>query len=237
MKTLVIPDVHNKIHKVDQILADTQELQPDEIVFLGDYFDSYHDHPFDALKTATWLKSSLAFPNRIHLIGNHDAPYIAPGNSSLWCPGYSTDKLKVIRSTLPDEYFDRLQPAHYSNSFLFSHAGAHPDLIACPVQGLFTPAQLVEKVQDAWNRVKAGEEHPYFLPGARMGEDRIGGITWVHWHGEFKHYPGINQIVGHTNVDSPRLIGENETIDINLDTHLEYVLLITDGVVEFIKTE
>ena len=43
MKTLVIPDVHQRINNVEWILEN--EKGYDEVVFLGDWFDSFFDPP------------------------------------------------------------------------------------------------------------------------------------------------------------------------------------------------
>ena len=38
MKTLIIPDMHNKTAEAEHVI---QKENPDRTVFLGDYFDSY----------------------------------------------------------------------------------------------------------------------------------------------------------------------------------------------------
>jgi predicted phosphodiesterase len=43
MKTLVIPDVHQRVNSVKWILENEKDY--DEVVFLGDWFDSFFDPP------------------------------------------------------------------------------------------------------------------------------------------------------------------------------------------------
>ena len=89
MKTMIIPDVHLRYFRAEVFI---REENPDKIVFLGDYFDNFWETIEDIEKTASWLSRSLKRKNRIHLLGNHDLPYMSPING----PGYSEDKQNII---------------------------------------------------------------------------------------------------------------------------------------------
>ena len=91
MKTLIVPDIHNKIIEAESII---DHERPDNIVFLGDYFDDFNDSPIIAQQVAEWLKQSLKKPNRIHLIGNHDICYMTNGDQK--CSGWDGAKQMFI---------------------------------------------------------------------------------------------------------------------------------------------
>src|ERR1035441_7570735 len=100
MKTLIFSDLHEPPHDVlDRIEAIIADERADRIVFLGDYFDQFDDTPRDAARTAAWLAKSLTDPRRTHLIGNHDASYLWPVDST-YCPGFTWEKEGVIRENL-----------------------------------------------------------------------------------------------------------------------------------------
>ena len=50
-RTLVIPDVHNRIDRADWFLRELESIV-DRVVFLGDYFDDWGDGPIEAERTA-----------------------------------------------------------------------------------------------------------------------------------------------------------------------------------------
>lgn len=235
MKTLVISDLHNHVDWVEPALMEYLiQYQYDEVVFLGDYFDNFHDTPFIASKTADWLKGSLMFPNRIHLVGNHDMPYMCPANASQWCPGFDRLKLLAINSIITPADWAKLRPAYHSNGWLFSHAGFQEDLIPYNPEGAMGADELVRLAEEALERVKRNEPDPLFLPGARFGQKNTGGITWCDWEREFLPYPHINQMVGHTPGSYPRAEHRPDSKNYCVDCYTT-VTLITDGEVEFIK--
>jgi len=49
MRTLIVPDMHNRVDKVVRLIT---EIPHDRIVFLGDYFDDFHDTEHIAEKAA-----------------------------------------------------------------------------------------------------------------------------------------------------------------------------------------
>ena len=65
-KTLIVPDIHNKIDIVDEAI-EAFKTSVDEIVFLGDIFDDFGDTLQDAKDSAIWLKNRLHLPNNIFI--------------------------------------------------------------------------------------------------------------------------------------------------------------------------
>lgn len=199
MTTIIIPDIHQAFSWVEPALEYLNtKYNYDEVIFLGDYFDNFGDIPLHAGHTASWLQKSIYDPKRVHLLGNHDMPYLAKGNSSQWCPGFTSSKSIVINNVLTPGDWSKFKAAHFSQDFLFSHAGFHPDIVSHPITGIPTAEQLVIDAQKALQRVIMGDYDKLFLPGSRMAEPTKGGITWCDWDDEFLPIDGINQIVGHT---------------------------------------
>lgn len=237
MTTIVISDIHNHVRWIEPALKKLKELIGyDEVVFLGDYFDDFGDSPYNAMATAQWLKASVQIPNRVHLIGNHDMPYIVPANDAMWCPGFTIPKKNVINDVMK-EHWHQLRPAYYSQGYLMSHAGFNPKLVEHPINGIPDPQGLVELAEEGLKKVKNLEPHPLFLPGARMSTGFVGGITWQDWDDEFLPLPGINQIVGHTPYRVVQEVKTDDSISIDMDTNNKHIGVITNGVLTFFTRE
>lgn len=238
MTTLVISDIHNKIHWIEPALLVLKEKYDyDEVVFLGDYFDNFHDNHWVVMETARWLKESLTHSNRIHLLGNHDMPYRFPNNDSLGCPGWSPLKSKSVNSVMLLSDWEKTIPAYASNGWLFSHAGFSPQLCTHPVKGFLPADELVSSAVKGIELLKANFPHPLFLPGSRMGEPVMGGITWMDWDDEAEIYPGVKQLVGHTPDNCVRVKHSPEGEMHCMDTHNKHLCVITNGQLEIIKNE
>lgn len=119
MKTCVIPDLHGRS---DWKLI-THRENPDRIIFLGDYFDSFDIKGVDQLNNfldiIEFKKSSGK--EVIMLIGNHDYHYF-PEVGDTGTSGYQTRMAPSISYEM-DENRHHLQMAYQFNEFLFSHAG------------------------------------------------------------------------------------------------------------------
>lgn len=234
MTTIIISDIHNRVNWIEKGLLKLKDIYNyDEVVFLGDYFDNFGDCPFVAGGTAIWLKESLRHSDRIHLLGNHDMPYMIPHNDSLWCPGYSVPKSRAVRNILTDEMWEKFRPAYFTQGYLLSHAGFNPKLVEHPITGIPDQNGLVLLAEEGLKRVKTGLSHPLFLAGSRMSEPYIGGITWCDWNDEFVGIPGINQIVGHTPNQKIQKI-EMSSLNYCMDTHNQHFGIIKDGELSFV---
>lgn len=237
-KTLVISDIHNRTRWIEHGLAELKKkYEYDEVVFLGDYFDSRHDNQWNAMTTAQWLKNSLTHTDRVHLMGNHDMPYRFPTNDAVHCPGFNPNKCRAINGIMTPEDWKKILPAYVSNGWLFSHAGFSPDLCTHPVNGPLSAEQLVESAVKGLEMLRANFPHPLFLAGSRMAEPVMGGITWMDWNDEAEAYPGVKQLVGHTPSNCVRTIQTPEGEIHCMDTGNQLVCLITDGVLEIIPNE
>ena len=190
MKTLIIPDIHNEVENASHWI-ETQKY--DQVIYLGDFFDSFGDTVLDARKTAYWLKGELKHDNRIFLLSNHDAPYRFPKNDQLYCPGFTHEKSNRINEILTQEDWFRFKLFHNIDNWYFSHAGIHPKFI--PYVGI----EFFYRVcNEALENAKANIPDSLFSAGyARGGSDEHGGILWMDWSA-LVPMSGINQVVGHT---------------------------------------
>jgi predicted MPP superfamily phosphohydrolase len=98
MRYLILPDVHDKIRRANQII----EREPhDHLLLMGDFFDDFRTGVTDAADTARQVKRWLNAPNTTCLLGNHDMSYgWGRQNRRLICPGYDAAKWITIHGTL-----------------------------------------------------------------------------------------------------------------------------------------
>ncbi len=231
MKLLVIPDIHNKWEIAEKIIA---KEQIEDIVFLGDYFDSYDDDPVIARKTALWLKASLAIKGRIHLWGNHDLAYFS-ANMHAECPGHDGIKQLLVSEVLQYKHWSKLRFFYFNKGWLFTHAGLHRNWVRdLPLDAL---PDFLQRQSCLCHRALAEKHvHHWFMTRSdlRGGSQfvRYGGILWCD-HFEFVPITGVKQIFGHTTIhqvgnDFARLrIGETDNFV--LDTGLNHYGVIHDN--------
>jgi len=162
MRTLIIPDIHHHSDHADHWLATQRH---DRVVFLGDYFDDYHDNVNDARRTAMWLRERMKNADDIFLLGNHDVAYMFPRSADLYCPGFTQAKARGIGEILRPEHWKRLRLAHAEQGWLMSHAGFHPAWLKEP-----TVERILRRCDRAMQKAKRRVVDP--ILGA--GEDRGG---------------------------------------------------------------
>lgn len=132
MKRLVIGDIHGEIAVVKQIY---EKEQPDEVILLGDYFDSYtlSDseilYAFNELLILREYHLSLNKGNFIMLLGNHELHYLLP---TAEYGGYRQGYAAVAHIRLKDCLTDKIiKYVHIDNKLktIYSHAGVSNDWI------------------------------------------------------------------------------------------------------------
>ena len=184
MKIMIIPDIHTKFGIAETII---ERENPDNVVFLGDYFDSFGDNMEIANQTALWLKESLEKPNRIHLIGNHDLSYLDPDHHP--CSGYSTGKLFAIKETGVD--LTKLQHYCWVGDWLCTHAGLTREFMSQTNHKNLFVGEFLDDL------IEYDEEKLYSCSNYRGGTDAFSGIVWCDYD-EFVDIPNVKQIFGHT---------------------------------------
>lgn len=198
-KVVIIPDIHNQYGIAEQII---KRENPDQIIFLGDYFDSFYDTIEEASNTASWLATSLRKANRIHLIGNHDLSYMTD-NPKLKCSGYSEQKHVVIKKYKIN--WKKLQLYHWiDDQWLCTHAGLS-NLFYKEMTDTKSPSDIMEFSQKDLDKIDdVNYKHKFFQAGrARNGSAKVGGILWCDYNEEFQPIPDLKQIFGHTPLPSP----------------------------------
>lgn len=123
MKILVVPDLHLKWQKFQEI----EKLLPnyDNVVFLGDYFDDHeckNDMEPYAKMCEEMDKFASRHPDAYWCWGNHDILYLNP--LAGWCSGHSKLAEQTLHPWIKD-FASRvnIQYVHNIEGTLFSHAG------------------------------------------------------------------------------------------------------------------
>jgi predicted MPP superfamily phosphohydrolase len=119
MKTVVIGDVHGR--SLWKLIINQEN--PDRVIFIGDYFDSFdikgEEQLNNFLDIIEYKKSSDK--EVIMLIGNHDYHYF-PEIGDTGTSGYQRIFKHQIEPTI-DSNREHLQMAYQFDEYLFSHAG------------------------------------------------------------------------------------------------------------------
>ena len=232
MLVLIIPDIHHKVGLVKSIRG----VHPGTpAIFLGDYFDDFHDTVDDMRATCEWLKTALENPDDVFLLGNHCFAYLSYELGVRWgfCSGWTVAKQQVFHQYFPgDVLLRRCRWIVRSQNRLISHAGLSNDLYR-EFSKRKTAEEIFEWVNNAENALTAGVAHPAFLAGRdRGGPQSVGGILWCDWE-RFRPVPGIHQIVGHTPAEHVRY----KKGSVCLDTHLRHYGLLEDGNLTVLESE
>lgn len=231
MRTLILPDIHNKIYTADMIV---DREKPDRVVCLGDYWDDYDDTHIGATRTAEWVKDKIE-RGWTMLLGNHDAAYLAHAfarytdKTAFACPGYTRSKADAINKIIRRAHWSGMKLWDTVGKYVVSHAGFHKHFIN-PEQGL----------TEEWLRANHGkafkesfcENNPWnvltFRAQSRGGNDPYGGILWQDFD-EFLPTAGVNQIFGHTEGAQPRYQMAYNSVNICIDTRLKHYIMVGDG--------
>jgi len=261
-RSLIIPDVHNRFVRAQQII---DRVPHDKCILLGDYFDNFGDGSIEANNTAVWLRDVvLNDPRNVLLIGNHDAHYFWAYHYYLSCSGYSDKKRDAIVKELSRDHIEKFKFYHIDQGFLFTHAGLD-NRIWKNIKMQFAGAnekstlELVDKIMSHWVGILKHQldcNQRCELLGAgwdRGGSQPVGGINWVDFS-NLAPINGINQIVGHTPHVLPDVLiqknggaiavktiveffempkrDDHLSVNYALDTHSNHYMIIEDGEVQ-----
>jgi predicted MPP superfamily phosphohydrolase len=119
MKTIVLGDTHGRSNWKLAVHQDN----PDRVIFIGDYFDSFNIKGEEQLNNFLDIIEYKKTSGKevIMLIGNHDHHYF-PEVGDTGTSGYQAMFSYQIRPVL-DANREHLQMAYQFDDFLFSHAG------------------------------------------------------------------------------------------------------------------
>lgn len=209
MKTVIIPDIHCMFAEAEEIIS---KENPDQVIFIGDYFDRCDDDPSLTTKVARWLKDSLKKENRIHLLGNHELWYCS-GNDLMACSGNTEQKYQVIRrEQMP---WNEFHLHCWLDDWLVTHAGLS-NLYYKEYSHDLPVGQFIEtESSEAKNSILRGEYHRLFsVSFLRGGNSDVSGTLWCDIN-EFEPIKGLKQIFGHTHQrnEFKKIDDENYCID------------------------
>jgi hypothetical protein len=213
MKIIVLGDTHGRS---TWKLAIHQE-QPDRVIFIGDYFDSFEIsgiEQIDNFKQIIQYKESNPQIEVVMLIGNHDHHYF-PETGYTGTSGYQAGVGHSITQVI-DENRHHLQMAYGFGDYLFTHAGVSP--------------VFMDRVfgKDDWSKesvvVDLNELFKYkpkvfeFSGLEPSGDNAMQTPIWIRprslMHANKTHEKGLKkdyiQIVGHTQMKKLDLTGSDK---------------------------
>ena len=213
-RCVIVPDVHQDVAWVRRIFERERVMESDaQVVFLGDYFDSWKKPPAVAGVAETCrflLETRAALRGRcVFLLGNHDIQYwearvACASHRSLRhlhnkCgAAFSHNAAKKITKGLSVEFWLEARLFVVVDGWLLSHAGVaaeHWPTMDSPEDSL---GLLEEKCKAALAMMRHGQQ-PLLAAGKSRGGDALkGGLTWLDWNEEFSDDLPLPQIVGHT---------------------------------------
>lgn len=234
-KIIAIGDIHGR-RTWQQII----ENHPNhDIVFIGDYFDSFEyligEQCYNFLEIVSLKKQ---YPDRVTLLfGNHDYHYLRGVDQRY--PGYQA-VVNYMISELIHEYLHLMQMCYVVEDIIFSHAGISKYWLR-DNNIEFDINTLEDEVNDLfkYKPLKFG-----FTPGRHFdnyGDEVCQTPIWIRPKSlALSLFPGTVQIVGHTHYDeltiSPDIIlidalpYEYLEIDLELENEERFIRRVIDTV-------
>ena len=200
MKLVAIGDIHGR-NIWQQIV---EQEQPDTVVFVGDYFDSF-DIPgkvqIDNFKNIIQWKHDNPQCKVVLLIGNHDFHYMPEAYNDRYS-GFQKNLYIEIGQVL-EANKHHLRMAYRCDDLVFSHAGITPEFL---LNNNWGDQDMVEFVNELWlykpHKFKFadngyGHSDPY-------GDDEFQTPIWIRPRSLMKACQEVKktmiQVVGHTAV-------------------------------------
>ena len=199
MKLVAIGDIHGR--DIWKQIVETE--QPNTVVFVGDYFDSF-DIPgkvqIDNFKNIIQWKHDNPQCKVVLLIGNHDFHYMPEAYNDRYS-GFQRDLYIEISQTLETNKH-HLRMAYGVDDLVFSHAGITPEFL---FKNGWGEQGIVEFINDLWHyrphkfkfADNGGHSDPY-------GDDEFQGPLWIRPKSLMKACQEVKktmiQVVGHTAV-------------------------------------
>lgn len=219
--TLVVGDLHGQYELVSWALSG-----PWNVVFMGDYLDSFDRPTNDQLFTLKEVLSAVGNePSRVRaLMGNHELSYLEP---NMRASGYT---VALASHLYPYLHIMRevLLPFTWVGGRLLSHAGVSQALLDSEGVSLYQYLDNGEYEQIGYSR---GGSRP------------VGGLYWCDWFREFDPIPDLKQVVGHSGWRPLELQGKgilekdgNFNVDC-LGFTREFLLIKGDNTTEIIRPE
>lgn len=223
MRTLVLGDIHG--HDSWKNIINNEEF--DNVVFLGDYLDSFNVRPeviADNLLDIIKVKETLGDKCRL-CYGNHDHSYW----NSERCSGYKFHAVSLYMPLLEDMFKENMFDLVYTqDDIIFSHAGVSDYWLKKvtmldDVREVNFDSVLLDSLN--WNMLTGYDGY-----GNTISQSPI----WIRPQSLLKSkVDGYRQIVGHTNMRTPV---EEQGLYFN-DLLPEYYIIVEDCDINFVKNK
>lgn len=223
-KILVISDTHGC--SLWKLMIHIES--PDFVVFLGDYWDSFHISYLEQLhnfkEIVEYKKANL--DKTILLLGNHDESYILNNP----CSGYQHQSAPEIRY-LFEENKHLFQMAYNEEDVLFTHAGVSKEWLGnCGYDDVYKAKNIADFVNELWKYKPRAFEFTGFN---NQGDNTCQTPIWIRPTSLLKANKDIKnnliQVVGHTqqnNIDiKGKATGGRYYFTDTLETSGEYILI------------
>ena len=212
-KTIVLGDTHGR----SQWKLITHMEQPDRVIFMGDYFDSFDitaaEQIYNFYEIIKYKQESGV--EVIMLIGNHDYHYFQ-GIGNRGISGYQYGSAAAISQAI-EQNKHHLQMAYQMGEYLFTHAGVSPvwmDQVFNDEYG-WKIENVVADVNEMFKYKPLSFDFSGFEP---TGDNTTQTPIWIrprslmsankkHEKGLKKHYI---QVVGHTQMKQLDLVGSDK---------------------------
>ena len=203
MKRIVIGDPHGRYGYVKNIYD--KEL-PDEVIILGDYFDSFNIYPTDQRYSYDQIKKlrnehlEKGLGQFIMLIGNHDMHYMS--NKFGRCSGWNYETNEYANYVLVKDFHEKTLQISFidkENKTIYTHAGLS--------QNWFD--KYCNDLDDIDKQLYEAYQFTFKGGGDYYGSSTWNSPLWIRPEGlekcPYKDKDGIiwNQVFGHTEPDTP----------------------------------
>lgn len=242
-KTILIGDIHGYSTWRDII----RQENPDRIIFIGDYFDSFDIVGTQQVKNFQEIIDYKENTDKevILLIGNHDYHYM--GHDLEQYSGHQGGLAQTIISNLLFENNHHLQMAYQLDNILCTHAGVTEEFLK---RSNWDPTThtMCEWINELWKYTPKVFGFGYYIPDTEHmqenGDDIRQSPIWVRPRSLMrdgqKFKKDIIQVVGHTvqnqiDIKGKSTGGRYYFID-TLGTSGEF-LIVEDGVISTGKIE
>jgi len=210
MKTIVLGDIHGRSNWKLAVHQDN----PDRVIFIGDYFDSFDislsEQLANFLDIVEYKKSSGK--EVVMLIGNHDHHYF-PEIGDTGTSGYQRMGKYQIETVI-DLAREYLQMAYQMDEFLFTHAGVSSVFM----DETFGPnGWKVETIVDDLNEMFIHRPGVFSFNGLNpYGDDEYQTPIWIRPKSLMRANRNtlrtrFIQVVGHTQVKKLDLVGAEKS--------------------------
>lgn len=217
--TIIVGDLHGKVDIAEAALA-----TPYNVVFIGDYLDSFEFKTDDHLRLLLIVLNAVeSSPERVRALrGNHEMSYLIDGPGAR-CSGWRWD-MQIHVNHHRERMEKYLGYWTMVDDYLISHAGVSQKLLTAL-------GWTLDEYLTAGKFMDIGR--------SRGGSAPSGGLQWCDWYDDFESIPGQPQVVGHTAIrhsgDAKGVLSNGQDYNVDCLDRVPEVLLIKDGEASILK--